>query len=386
MPEPGIRSAFRRSPALPRGFALEEEDLLRRLYVLPSGLVWGEQAAAAIISGNGWPIAEGWAAFTTLGVILRLEDGARLAAAPFAEVVEWAEGEGPEIARHVGATVQRIGNRRRPWGGLVLDQPAIMGIVNVTPDSFSDGGEVFAPDAAIARGLAMIEAGATIIDVGGESTRPGADPVSVEAEEARVLPVIRALAARGVCVSIDTRHARVMESGVAAGARIINDVTALAGDPQAMAVAARSGADLCLMHMQGDDPRTMQAGPSYACAPLDVHDGLAGRVAACEAAGIDRSRICIDPGIGFGKTPEHNAQILGSLALLHGLGLPILLGVSRKSFVAALSRGEPAKLRFPGTLAAELTGLDAGVQVLRVHDVPETVQAVHIWRAMRTGG
>ena len=385
MPEAAIRSAFRRSPALPRGFALEGEDALGRLYLLPSGLVWGEQAAAAIISGNGWPLAEGWAAFTSLAVIQRGPDGASLAQAPFADVVEWAESESPHMARAMGTLVQRLGARRRAWGGLDMDQPVVMGIVNVTPDSFSDGGEAFTADSAIARALAMVEAGAAIIDVGGESTRPGADPVSVEEEERRVLPVVSALAERKICVSIDTRHARVMEAAVAAGAKIINDVTALAGDPESLAVAARSGADLCLMHMQGDDPRTMQASPSYDCAPLDVYDGLAKRVAACEAAGIDRARICIDPGIGFGKTPEHNAQILGSLALLHGLGLPVLLGVSRKSFVARLSKGEAAKDRLPGTLAANLAGLDAGMQILRVHDLPETMQALAVWRAMRAG-
>ena len=365
---------------------MEGGDALRSLYLLPSGLVWGEQAAAAIISGNGWPLAEGWAAFTSLSVIQRDAQGASLAQAPFAEVVEWAESESPDIARAMGALVQRLGACRRAWGGLELDRPAVMGIVNVTPDSFSDGGEAFTADSAIARALDMVEAGAAIIDVGGESTRPGAEPVPVEEEERRVLPVVRALAERKICVSIDTRHARVMDSAVAAGARIINDVTALAGDPESLAVAARSGADLCLMHMRGDDPRTMQAAPRYDCAPLDVYDGLAERVAICEAAGIERARICVDPGIGFGKTPVHNAQILGSLSLLHGLGLPVLLGVSRKSFVAKLSKGEAARDRLPGTLAANLAGLDAGTQILRVHDVPETMQALAIWRAMRVGG
>jgi len=386
VPEPDVASAFRRSPALPRGFALAGEDILDTLHLLPSGLVWGEQAAAAIISGHGWPLAEGWAAFTALGVIRRDADGAHLAVAPFAEVVMWAEGESPRLARHLGALVQRIGRRRPDWGGVAMDRPAIMGIVNVTPDSFSDGGEVFTAEAAIARGLDMVEAGAAIIDVGGESTRPGAAPVTAAEEEGRVLPVVRALAERGVCVSIDTRHARVMAAAVAAGARIINDITALTGDSDSLAVAARSGADLCLMHMQGRDPRTMQAAPRYACAPLDVYDGLAERVAACVAAGIETARLCVDPGIGFGKTPGHNAQILGTLALLHGLGVPVLLGVSRKSFVAHLSRGEAARQRLPGTLAAELAGLDAGMQILRVHDVAETVQAVAVWRAMRQSG
>jgi dihydropteroate synthase len=367
---------------LPRGFDFRPHSL----YLLPCGLVWGEQAAAAIISGNGWPLAEGWAAFTALGVITRRsQGGADLAVAPFAEVVEWAEGEDPLLARHVADTIHRMGARRRPWAGLDMDRPHIMGIVNATPDSFSDGGEAFGTDSAVARGLAHAEAGATIIDVGGESTRPGADPVSPDEEMGRVLPVVRALAERGLCVSIDTRHAAVMGAAVEAGARIINDVTALLGDPDSLSVAAKSGADLCLMHMQGDDPRTMQAAPDYACAPLDVFDHLADRVMACRAAGIAAERLCLDPGIGFGKTPEHNAQILGSAALLHGLGLPLLLGVSRKSFVARLSRGEAAQERLPGTLAANLAGLDAGYQVLRVHDVAETAQALAIWKALRHG-
>jgi dihydropteroate synthase len=382
VPEAVISPAFTRSPALPRGFDVSGGGL----YLLPCGLVWGEQAAAAIISGNGWPLADGWAAFTALGVATRRRgEGADLAVASFAEVVDWAEGEDPLLARLVAETIHRMGAKRKPWGGLSLDAPRIMGIVNVTPDSFSDGGEAFGTEPAIARGLALAEAGAHIIDVGGESTRPGADPVSPEEEARRVLPVVRALAEKGLCVSIDTRHALVMGAAVEAGARIINDVTALLGDPDSLGVAVKSGADLCLMHMQGDDPRTMQAAPVYDCAPLDVFDHLAERVEACAAAGMAPERICLDPGIGFGKTAEHCAQILGSLSVLHGLGLPLLLGVSRKSFVARLSRGEAAKERLPGTLAANLAGLDAGFQVLRVHDVPETVQAVSIWKAMRAG-
>jgi dihydropteroate synthase len=188
-----------------------------------------------------------------------------------------------------------------------------------------------------------------------------------------------------VVVSIDTRHAAVMEAAVTAGARIINDVTALEGDAQSLAVAARTGADLCLMHMQGQ-PQTMQDNPVYECAPLDVYDYLAGRIRACEAAGIPAARICVDPGIGFGKNPSHNAQLLACLALYHGLGCPILLGASRKRFIAALSRGEAPTERLPGTLAAHLAGLDAGAQIIRVHDVPETVQAVKVWQAMKAAG
>ncbi|MGE5506625.1 MAG: dihydropteroate synthase, partial [Actinomycetota bacterium] len=184
----------------------------------------------------------------------------------------------------------------------------------------------------------------------------------------------------------DTRHAAVMAQAVEAGARIVNDVTALTGDPAALATVARLGVAVCLMHMNGDDPRTMQADPRYDCAPLDVYDQLAARVAACTSAGIEREHICIDPGIGFGKTAEHNAQILSALGLYLGVGLPVLLGVSRKSFVARLSKGEAAKDRLPGTLAAGLAGLDAGVHILRVHDVPETMQAMRVWQAIRAGG
>jgi dihydropteroate synthase len=379
-------SAFQRIAGLPRGFAPAGADLSRLVYVLPTGMVSGEQAAAAVISGNGWPIGDGDIAFTALAIIVRDGAVARVAVAPFNEAVVWAETESPEMARHVGDIVHRIGRKRPQWGGVALDQPRIMGIVNVTPDSFSDAGETATAAQAVARGLAMVEAGAALIDVGGESTRPGAAPVAVDEEMRRVVPVVRALAERGIVVSIDTRHAAVMAAAVEAGAAIINDVTALSGDPASLAVAAQSGAAICLMHMLGDDPRTMQADPRYDCAPLDVYDALAERLAACELAGIPRARICLDPGIGFGKTIDHNAQVLACLALYHGQGCPLLLGVSRKSFVARLSRGEPASQRLPGTLAATLAGLNAGVQILRVHDVPETAQAVKVWEAVQRAG
>jgi dihydropteroate synthase len=373
------RAGWRRSPALPRGFAFDPTAL----YLLPAGLVWGEQAAAAVISGNGWPIGDGPVAFTA-GTILLREGGQVFAAlAPFADLVQWAEGEGEAVARHISRLIRRIGGRRPAWAGLTVDRPLVMGIVNATPDSFSDGGDRLAPDIAIAHGLEMVAAGAAIIDVGGESTRPGAALVSLDEEMARVLPVVSALAGRGVTVSIDTRHAAVMRAAVQAGARIINDVTALEGEG-ALAVAAASGAAVCLMHMQGQ-PQTMQAEPHYGCAPLDIFDYLAGRIAACAAAGIALERICVDPGIGFGKNDDHNAQIFAALALYHGLGCPVLLGASRKSFIGRLSRGELPKQRLAGSLAAHLAGLDAAIQLIRVHDVAETIQAVRIWQAMREG-
>ena len=373
------RASWRRSPALPRGFVLEES----RLSVVPAGLVWGEQAAAAIISGNAWPVAGQDLAFTACTVLWRDQGATWAAVAPFAEAVDWAEAEGEAVARHVSRLIHRIGGKRQPWGGVPMDGPAIMGIVNTTPDSFSDGGDRFDAATAIDHAVRMAEMGASIIDVGGESTRPGAQPVPVDEELRRVLPVIRELAGRGLVVSVDTRHAAVMEEAVKAGAAIINDITALEGEG-ALAAAARSGAAVCLMHMQGQ-PQTMQAAPRYECAPLDIYDYLAGRIAECEQAGIDRSRICVDPGIGFGKDDDHNSQILALLGLYHGLGCPVLLGASRKSFVGRLSRGEAPKDRLPGSLAAHLEGLNQGVQVVRVHDVAETAQAFRVWAAMRQG-
>ena len=269
------------------------------------------------------------------------------------------------------------------FAGLSLDAPRIMGIVNVTPDSFSDGGEAYRVDDAVARGRAMMAAGADILDIGGESTRPGADPVSVDAECARVLPVIAPLVEAGALISIDTRRAAVMRAAIDAGARIVNDVTALTGDDDSLGAvaAAGEGVSVVLMHMQGE-PRTMQQNPTYDDAPVDIRDYLSARIAACEAAGIDRARIAVDPGIGFGKTIDHNLEILARLDEFHALGCPIVLGASRKSFIGTLSGETEAGRRAPGSVAAALAARAAGVQMFRVHDVAETAQALAVWDAI----
>lgn len=260
-----------------------------------------------------------------------------------------------------------------------------MGVVNVTPDSFSDGGETAVAAAAVERGLALAEEGADIIDVGGESTRPGAAPVSTEEELVRVLPVVRELAAAGVRVSIDTRRAEVMEAAITAGVGIVNDVTALTGDRRSLNVVAAAGVRVVLMHMQGE-PRTMQLAPSYQDAAREVCRWLADRVAACEAAGIARDRIAVDPGIGFGKTVAHNADILARLGLYRDFGLAVVVGVSRKSFIARLSRGEPPHRRMPGSIAAALAAVQRGAHILRVHDVAATRQALTVWQAIVGAG
>ncbi|MBM3581009.1 MAG: dihydropteroate synthase [Alphaproteobacteria bacterium] len=258
-----------------------------------------------------------------------------------------------------------------------------MGVVNVTPDSFSDGGETADTDLAIARGRELIAAGADMIDVGGESTRPGARPVEPREEAARIVPVIRALAAEGALVSADTRHAAVMTEAAEAGARIINDVAALS-EPGALEAAARSGAHVILMHMKGD-PRTMQDDPRYDDVVGEVADYLRARIEACVRAGIARARIAVDPGIGFGKTVAHNARLIANLDRVKALGHPVVLGVSRKSFIAKLSRNEPPKGRLAGSLAAALAGVARGADILRVHDVAETRQALAVWGAVFQG-
>ena len=267
------------------------------------------------------------------------------------------------------------------FAGFVLDRPRIMGVVNVTPDSFSDGGDAYPPPAAIDRGLALHAAGAAIVDVGGESTRPGAELVPVEEELARVVPVVEELARSGVVVSVDTRRAAVMEAAMEAGATIVNDVSALTGDPGSMHLVARRQASVVLMHMQGD-PRTMQLAPRYDDVVRDVYEWLRERIAACEATGIALGRLAIDPGIGFGKTIEHNLALLAHLDVFATLGRPLILGVSRKSFIARLSRDEAPKDRVAGSLAAGLFGLLHGVHILRVHDVAETRQALAVWQAI----
>lgn len=269
----------------------------------------------------------------------------------------------------------------KTFAGLTLDRPLIMGIVNATPDSFSDGGEAFTFEDAVARGLKMLEDGANIIDVGGESTRPGAAPITLEDEIERSVPVVERLAREGATVSIDTRHAQVMRAALDAGAAIINDVSALSG-AGSLDIVAGSDASVVLMHMQGE-PGTMQSDPTYDDAPGEVLAYLKTRVQACEAAGIARERIAVDPGIGFGKTVKHNLEILKHLDLYQDLGLALLLGASRKSFIGQVAEEPDAQRRVPGSIAAALWGVARGANILRVHDVAETVQALKLWQAIQ---
>jgi dihydropteroate synthase len=266
---------------------------------------------------------------------------------------------------------------------LRLGQPQVMGILNVTPDSFSDGGKFLdKPDAALAHGHAMLEAGAALIDVGGESTRPGAAAVWEGDEERRVVPVIAALAAAGAAISIDSRRASVIAAGLQAGAHVVNDVSALRHDPRTAALVAQSGAPVILMHAPGD-AADLHADGHYRDVVLDVFDALRERRDAAVAAGIAREKILLDPGIGFGKKLAENLMLINALPIFHALGQPIVFGASRKRMIGALAGEVPAHKRMPGSLALALRAADAGVHVVRVHDVPETVQALQVWRGLR---
>lgn len=287
------------------------------------------------------------------------------------------------LAERVRDLLDALGSQPQGWtharGQVGFEHaPALMGILNLTPDSFSDGGQNTDPDLAVSRALDMVEEGASLIDVGGESTRPGAATVSAEEELARVLPVIEKLAARSdVPISIDTRRAEVARDAIAAGAVIVNDVSAL-GDPEMPPLVAESGAGLVLMHMRGE-PSTMQDSPHYEDAVDEIYRWLEDRVEAATAAGIDRKQLAVDPGTGFGKRLEDNTALLRRLGEFHSLGLPLLVGASRKSFLGRLMKEDDPAERLEGSLAAAGRAAQAGVGVLRVHDVAATRRFLDAW-------
>ena len=343
-----------------------------KTYLRPTGFVdapFGHDGKVARLAGGLQFFAaaeiirdEGAELVPVEGIEKRLDEGAR---------DTWLRLTAPRAPLQLGERVVR------------LDQPQVVGIINVTPDSFSDPGLHGETEAAIAAGHDMAAAGAAIVDVGGESTRPGAKTVWEGDEAERVLPVIRRLAMAGTAVSVDSRKALVMERALAAGAAMVNDVSALTWDPRGPEVVAKAECPVVLMHHKGP-PETMQDDPRYdRPVLLEVYDWLEARIAACEAAGIGREKIIVDPGFGFGKTVTHNLQIMHGLALLHGLGCAIMLGASRKRTIGALAGEAPPDRRLPGSLAFALKAAEQGAQLLRVHDVPETLQALRVWRGLR---
>ncbi len=358
--------------------------MIERVYVKPIGLAAGPQSEHgnairlaggmvyasrfAVILRRDGQVLERWLAMpdTIAAVLARLPDSVAADAED-----QWANLTLAHLPLQLGLRTIR------------LDQPQVMGILNVTPDSFSDGGAFLDdPEAGRAHAAAMLEAGAALVDVGGESTRPGAAATWEGDELKRVVPAVEYCAAMGAAVSIDTRRAAVMEAALGAGAAMVNDVSALRHDPRSAELVARAGCPVVLMHApgSGDD---LHGDGDYASVMLDVFDALRERRDAAVAAGIARERIVLDPGIGFGKTVGENLALINALALFHALGQPLLLGASRKRMIGALSGEAPAHERLGGSLALALAGMNAGVQLLRVHDVAETVQARNVWRGLR---
>lgn len=322
-------------------------------------------------------IAGGSIAFTQLELIEGVAGAATRQTLTYSDV---SRSQDPAIQD----LLARITSPRAEIAGLSLEHPRIMGVVNVTPDSFSDGGLYSETETAISHAARLAITGADIVDIGGESTRPGSQAIDSHEEHDRVIPVLEGLRGGSAVVSIDTRRAAIMSAGAKAGAQIINDVSALTYDGAAMSAAAQTELPVILMHAQGD-PRTMQRNPTYDDVVLEVYDFLEGRIAACEQAGIARSHIVADPGIGFGKTIDHNLALLSELAIFHGLGVPILLGASRKSFIGTLSDEPDPQARQAGSVSAALAGVAQGVQLVRVHDVSATRQALRVWTASMSG-
>ena len=331
-------------------------------------------------------LAGGWTGFSQLDVVMRADSGFAVWRTDTRSYLKASDNTAA-----AEAALDRLTRPRARFAGLSMARPHIMGVVNVTPDSFSDGGIFFDSKVALEGAVQMAQAGASILDIGGESTRPGAEPVSQEAEIQRITPVIKGLAAQGITVSADTRHPEVMQAALIAGAQIINDVSGFSAKDSATLMAKHyarhpENSFAIAMHMQGS-PQTMQKNPNYDFAPIDIYQVLASHIERLRTAGLPDSHIAIDPGFGFGKTPLHNRQLIDWTALFHGLGVPILVGVSRKSSIPRLVESSLLGMpqdgfgldegeRLGGSIALALEAVRQGAQMIRTHDVRQTYQAL----------
>lgn len=340
---------------------------MAQIYLRPLGLLFGQDAREMIASGLAFSLG----GHPNIGFVAAEEIVRN------GQLVTRRKLDVDELREH--ALINQVTCLRPDFAGLSLDQTRIMGIVNVTPDSFSDGGKFDVAETAISHGRLMAEQGADVLDIGGESTRPGSDEVSVEQERARIMPVIAALAGEHI-VSVDTRKSVLMAEAAQSGAKIINDVSAFGFDPLSAGVVARAGLPVVLMHAQGN-PRTMQLAPKYDDVALDVYDGLSAQIEKAVAAGIPLSHMCIDPGIGFGKSFRHNLELMQQLTLFHGLGVALLVGLSRKGIVGAVTGEKTAAKRVAGSIGGALQAAMLGAHLLRVHDVVETVQSLAMFNA-----
>lgn len=341
------------------------------LYLRPIGLLYGASAHAAVEAGQAAYLAGTTTAFQSVEILTRMGNQT----GEILTYLDVARSDESQFTESLG----RLSARRQPARGLDFSDVMVMGIVNTTPDSFSDGGAFLDPDLAIKHGQKLAQEGAHILDIGGESTRPGAEEVSLEEELCRVLPVIEALSGKGHLISIDSRKSRVMEKALEKGACVINDVSALQFDPESTFIAARAECPVVLMHAQGT-PQTMQDKPQYEHVVLDIYDWLEARISEAEQSGIDRAHIIADPGIGFGKTLEHNLQLMSHLSVFHGLGVPLLVGASRKRFLGDITGEKDPQARVSASVTAALHAARQGVHIVRVHDVRQTVQALTTYK------
>ena len=352
-----------------------------KIYVQPLGLVRGpihcDRVFKNLTGGNIY--------FAAVRIISRTKQGLEEKIVSIVDLDNFFKKKSTTVAEKIKTILNNI---ESPRGALMLNngsvigwkKPVIQGVLNVTPDSFSDGGQYSDIELARPHAHEMISAGADIIDIGGETTKPGAQSVSIKSEKDRVLPVIKNLATLNFPLSIDSRNAEVMNDAIQNGAHIINDVSALGHDLKSIGVVKKEDVPIILMHAQGT-PEIMQNNPQYSHILLDIYDYLESRIKMCIDAGIDKKKIIADPGIGFGKTVDHNLEILNGLSIFHGLGVPLLVGTSRKSFIGKITGEKVAENRVSGSIAAMLLCLEQGVQIVRVHDVEQATQAISVWNA-----
>lgn len=356
--------------------------LMAPLYLRPLGFLYGPAAKTAAADGFALPVAGGPVAFT-LAEIIEGEPGASKRRMMTANDLSLTKD------RDLYALIEAVTAPRHGMAGIPAERfasgrPILMGIVNVTPDSFSDGGLFDQKEPAVNHAAELIQSGAEIVDIGGESTRPGSDAVPTEDELARVVPVLEDLRGANSLVSIDTRKAAVARAAAQQGATIFNDVSALTFDAESLQAAGETGMAVVLMHAQGE-PKTMQVNPAYEDVVLEVYDYLAERIAAVVASGIPKQRVIADPGVGFGKNIDHNLDLLAHLSIFHGLGVPVLVGASRKRFIEGVIGEKNPRNREPGSQAIAIASAAQGVQILRVHDVAATRQALEVWHGSMVG-
>ena len=352
-----------------------------KIYVQPLGLVRGpihcDRVFKNLTGGNIY--------FAAVRIISRTKQGLEEKIVSIVDLDNFFKKKSSTVAEKIKTILNNI---ESPRGALMLNngsvigwkKPVIQGVLNVTPDSFSDGGQYSDIELARPHAHEMISAGADIIDIGGETTKPGAQSVSIKSEKDRVLPVIKNLATLNFPLSIDSRNAEVMNDAIQNGAHIINDVSALGHDLKSIGVVKKEDVPIILMHAQGA-PEIMQNNPQYSHILLDIYDYLESRIKMCIDAGIDKNKLIADPGIGFGKTVDHNLEILNGLSIFHGLGVPLLVGTSRKSFIGKITGEKVSENRVSGSIAAMLLCLEQGVQIVRVHDVEQATQAISVWNA-----